>query len=152
MAASAYHVISKEVENHINRQNWIFRRTCMQKQSTLTKYWNCNIFMPILYSYFRCTGRLFFRCALCVACYSIIRASWESKKGIMIELQKKYIHFFWQHAILSISFLLLSLSTPIPFSSDLLAEWPLYRYLVRSGILCDDIMTEQSKIWKYLAI
>ena len=152
MAASAYHVISKEVENHINSQNWIFRRTCMQKQSTLTKYWNYNIFIPILYSYFRCTGRLFFRCALFVACYSIIRASWESKKGIMIELQKKYIHPFWQHAILSISFLLLSLSTPIPFSSDLLAEWPLYRYLVRSGILCDDIMTEQLKIWKYLAI
>ena len=24
----AYHVISKEVKNHILRQNWIFRRTC----------------------------------------------------------------------------------------------------------------------------
>ena len=36
MAASAYHVISKEVENHIFRHNWIFRRTCMYKQPTLT--------------------------------------------------------------------------------------------------------------------
>ena len=37
MAASAYHVISKEVENRIFRQNWIFRHTCMYKQPTLTK-------------------------------------------------------------------------------------------------------------------
>ena len=103
--------------------------------------------MPILYSYFRCTGRLFFRCALCVACYSIIRASWESKKGIMIELQKKYIHFFWQHAILSISFLLLSLSTPIPFSSDLLAEWPLYLDTLLGVVFC--VMISWLSSWKY---
>ena len=28
MAASVYHVISKEVKNHILIQNWIFRHTC----------------------------------------------------------------------------------------------------------------------------
>ena len=28
MAASAYHVISKEVKNHILRHNWILRHTC----------------------------------------------------------------------------------------------------------------------------
>ena len=40
MAASSYHVISKEVENHIFRHNWIFRHISMYKQPTLTKYGN----------------------------------------------------------------------------------------------------------------
>ena len=51
----------------------------MQKQLTLTKKWNYNIFARILYSYFRWTGRLFLRCALFVARYSITRPSWETK-------------------------------------------------------------------------
>ena len=37
MAASAYHVKSKEVENQIFRHNWIFRHTCVYKESKLTK-------------------------------------------------------------------------------------------------------------------
>ena len=37
MAASAYHVISKEVENQIFRQNSIFRDTYVYKKSALTK-------------------------------------------------------------------------------------------------------------------
>ena len=38
IAASAYHVISKEVKNHVFRHNWFFRHTCMYKQPTLTKF------------------------------------------------------------------------------------------------------------------
>ena len=37
MAASAHHVISKDVENPIFRRNHIFRETCMYKQITLIK-------------------------------------------------------------------------------------------------------------------
>ena len=37
MAASAYHVISTEVENHIFKHNWIFRHSWIYKQPTLTK-------------------------------------------------------------------------------------------------------------------
>ena len=37
MAASVYHVISKEVENPIFRHNHIFRHTCMYKQIILIK-------------------------------------------------------------------------------------------------------------------
>ena len=37
MAASAYHVISKEVENCVFRHNHIFRRTFMYKQPILTR-------------------------------------------------------------------------------------------------------------------
>ena len=43
MTASAYHVIWKEVENHIFRHNWIFRHTCIYKQPTLRKQWNYNM-------------------------------------------------------------------------------------------------------------
>ena len=38
MVASAYHVISKEGENHILR--YIFRQACMFKPLTLTMGWN----------------------------------------------------------------------------------------------------------------
>ena len=52
------------------------------------------------------------------------------------------------------AFLLLSSSTPSPFSNNALAEWPLDTYIALSGILCDDIMNkrkyENMKIWKSL--
>ena len=35
--ASAYHVLSKEVENCVLKDNRIFRHTCMYKQPMLTK-------------------------------------------------------------------------------------------------------------------
>ena len=37
MTASACHVTSNEVENHIFRQNWIFRHTCMYKENDIDK-------------------------------------------------------------------------------------------------------------------
>ena len=37
MAASAYDVISTEVENHIFERNWIFRHLSIYNQPTLTK-------------------------------------------------------------------------------------------------------------------
>ena len=76
MAASAYHVISKEVENHIITSGTIeFLYTYLFKQPSLTKEWNYNTLVPILYSYFRYTGRLFLGCTLFVACCNSIRAS-----------------------------------------------------------------------------
>ena len=50
MAASAYHVISTEVENDIFKHDWIFRHLCIHKQPNLTKLWNFNIFVQILYT------------------------------------------------------------------------------------------------------
>ena len=51
MAASAYHVISKEVENQIFRHNWNFRHTCVYKQPTLTSsgiiMFLCKIYIVI---------------------------------------------------------------------------------------------------------
>ena len=48
MATLAYHVVSKEVQNHMIRHKWIFRHTCIYKQPTLTKEWNCNIFVQVI--------------------------------------------------------------------------------------------------------
>ena len=75
MAALSYHVISKEVVKQIFKRNLIFRHSCIYRQPTLTKSWNFNIFVQILYSYFRYTGRLFLGYALFVARCNTIRTS-----------------------------------------------------------------------------
>ena len=80
MSAAAYHIISNEEENHIFRNKWIFRHTCMCKQLTLKKLWNYNIFVQILYSYFRYIHRFLLECVLFVSRCNIIRASLETKK------------------------------------------------------------------------
>ena len=79
-AASAYHFISTEVENHIFKHDWIFRHLCIYKQPTLTEQWNFIIFMRILYSCFIYTGRLFLGYALFVARCNTAWTSWETKK------------------------------------------------------------------------
>ena len=80
MAASAYDDVKKEVENQIFRPNSTFTHKCVYKQPTLKKFWNYNIFVLILYSYFRYTSRPFLGCAIFVACCNIIKALRESKK------------------------------------------------------------------------
>ena len=160
MTALAYHIESKEVENHIFRHNWIFRHKCIYKQPPLTKQWDYNIFVQI-YSYFRYTGRLFLWCVLFVARCNNIRASWETNKQKRFSYRKKYIEefvwrtsLFWLHALLSI------MSFVAFFSNSLLLSrgytcWmaPIkIHHIPAGGILCDDIMSERSKIWKSLAI
>ena len=66
MPALAYHIISKEVENHFFR---FFRHTCMYKQLTLAKLWNYISFVQMLYSYTLIDSLLDF-----VARFNIIRA------------------------------------------------------------------------------
>ena len=124
---------SEKHEKHIFRQNWIFRHTCMYKQTTLTEDWNYNTFVQILYSYFRYTRSLFLGCALFVACCNIIRASWETKREKSLSYRKKYIkgfvgghHFFDCTISFLCHLLLLFSSTPSPFIIDvsyLLAKW-----------------------------
>ena len=58
MAASTYPDISKEVEIHIFRYNCIFRNAFMYKQPILTKWWNDNTFVQILYNCLRYTDGL----------------------------------------------------------------------------------------------
>ena len=110
MAALAYHVISKEVEKHIFKHKSIFRHTCIYKPPTLTRHWNFNIFVQILYSYFRYTGRIFLGYALFVARCNTIRTLWETKKERLsyrtkcIEEFVWGISLFWLQVLLSMSF------------------------------------------------
>ena len=133
----------KEVKNHIFRRNWICRYTfCINNPD-----WQSGgiiIFLCKYLCYFRYTDRHFFGCARFDACCNITRATWETKKE-------------WFHALLSMSLFMLFFVYSLPLS-----EWrtcwmfPIKIYSVAmEGILCDDIMSERSKIWKslkYLAI
>ena len=67
----------KEGRKRIFRHNRIFRHICMYKQLILTKSWNYNIFMQILYSYLIYTDRLFDVFFLLLA---VLRAPRETKK------------------------------------------------------------------------
>ena len=58
MAASTYHVISREAENCFFRHNSVFRHTCLRNQPKLTKKWYYIYFVQILYSHLRYTDRL----------------------------------------------------------------------------------------------
>ena len=49
MAASAYHVISKEMKNHILRLNWIFRHTCCINNPHWQRSGIITLFFPKYY-------------------------------------------------------------------------------------------------------
>ena len=89
----------------------------------MTKKWNYNTFVQILYSCFRYTGRFSLGCALFVARCNIIRVLWETKKKQRLSYRKnKSKHFvwgtslFWLLVLLSLLFLLLP-------SFTLLCKW-----------------------------
>ena len=117
MAASAYHLISKDVENHLVRRNSIFRDTSIYKQLILTKQCNYHIFVQILYSYLRYTVRLldvFFLLLLVIfLVFLAIRVSLETKKKRLSCKNKVHrricrgMSLFWLHVLLVM--LLLSL-------------------------------------------
>ena len=140
MAASVYHVISKEVENHIFGHNWSFRHTCM-------------------YIYFRYTARFFLGCAFFNAHLSIIRTSWETKKESLSYRKSTWKNLwgtslFWQYALLSMSFFVFVFVYSLPLTkwhTCWMAPKKIYN-IAMVGILCDDTMREQLKIWESLAI
>ena len=129
---STYHVISKEVENHIFRHNCIFRYACINKQPALRRYWNYNICVQILYSYSRYTRRLFLGCVLFAACCNIIRTLWETKKEKRFSYRKityknlfEGHHHFFDYPPSFLCHLLISYWALSPYPSDVLDEWPL---------------------------
>ena len=85
MTASAYHVISKEVEKRIFRHNRTFRHTFMYQQPTLTS-----------------SGIITFLCKYYIVISDTLISSWMSffffslavNQEEKIELQKKYIEEF----------------------------------------------------------
>ena len=124
MAASAYHVISKEVENRVFRQNRIFKRTFMCKQSILP-YWQSSgiiIIAQILYSYLRYTDRLLD--VLFLLLTVSLWASWESKKKRLSYTKKYTKEIVWGTSLFgctpSLLCHFLSLFSPTPSLSSTL--------------------------------
>ena len=100
--------------------------------------------MQILYHYFRCIGSLFLGCALFVSHCNIIRASWETKKERLSYRNKckeewtslwGRTSLFWLDALLFMSIYIDSSSTPSSLSSDEVAEWTVWIYLVLAPTL-----------------
>ena len=121
-------------------------------------YWQSSgiifFLVQIWYGYFRYTVRLFLGCALLLAHSNISRASWETKKE-RFSYRKKYIwefawgtSLFWLHAFLSMS---LSVAffvffLPLPKEATCWMTPIKIHNIAMVGILCDDTMSEQSKI------
>ena len=155
MVASAYNVISTEVENHIFKTIEFLDISAFINNPHWHSSGNLIFFVQILYSYFRYTGRLFLGCALFVAGCNTIRTSWETKKE-RLSYRKKYIKefvwgisFFWIHALLSMSLSCFLCLLPLP--SQAMQLWNgSYEdtYIAMGDILCDDMMSKRSKIWK----
>ena len=120
MAASTYHVISKEVENRVFKHNRIFRHTCMDKQPILTTKWNHNNFLQILHSYLRYTDRLLDVFFLLLAV--ILSELHENPRKKKLSFRKKCIEafvwrtsLFWLHALLLMSFFVPFFVYSLPF-------------------------------------
>ena len=153
MAASVYYFISEEVENYIFRHNWILKHTCMYKKPALTKYWNYNLFVQILYSHFRYTNRLFLGCVFFIARCNIIRASRETKTESLCYKKNYTEEFVWHHffnctpSVLYVIFCcLLHLFSPLPKSSTWWIVPIKIHNIAMGGTLRDDIMNERSKL------
>ena len=89
----------------------------------MTKWWNYNILVQIVYSHLWYTGRHFLGCALFDACCNVTRATWETKKESRLSYRKKYIEeFVWGtslfslHALLSMSLFMLFFVYSLPLS------------------------------------
>ena len=133
----------------------------MYKQSALRKKWNYSTCVQILYSYFRCTVRLFLGCVLFVARRNVIRALWKIMKTEKISYRKNYIEeFVWGTSPLFRLPALLSMLFVLFFVDSLsLIKWHTCRLgsikihnIPVGRILCDDIMIKGSKVWKSLTI
>ena len=120
--------IKESRKSHL-QTHLIFRHTCIYKQPTLTKQCNYNIFEQILYSYFGYTGRVFLGCSLFVVILSEFYQKPRGKDLVTAKSTQKNLcerhHFFDCTPTFLCHFQLLSWSTPSPFRSDVLVEWPL---------------------------
>ena len=92
--------------------------------------------VQILYSYFRCTSRLFLGCALFVARCNIIRAPRETKKKRLSYRKKCKEEFvcgtsrFWLNTLLSMSIYVDFFIYLLPPLKWRVAEWPVSIYVV----------------------
>ena len=110
MAASAYHVISKKVENQIFRHNWIFRHVCMNKP-----HWQSSgiiIFLFKCYIVISYTLVSFFLDVLFLLLAVMLselyekprkKKDWVAEKSTKKNLCEGH-HFLWLHILPTMSF------------------------------------------------
>ena len=128
----------------------------MYKQSALIKKWNYSIYVQTLYSYFRCTVRLFLGFVLFVALRNV-----ALHEDLKTQLQKKLHRRICVRNITTFSTARSSFFVICSFFVDSLSliKWhtcwlsSIKMHNIPMGcILCDDIMIKGSKVWKSLTI
>ena len=132
MAASAYHVISKEVENHIFTHNWVLDiHACISNP-----HWQSSGIIIFLFKYYlvnsdaRVGSFLDVLFLLLVVILSELHEKprrnkdWVTEKNTYKKLCEGH-HFFDCTPSFLCHFSLIPSSTPSPLPIDVLAEWPL---------------------------
>ena len=132
MAASAYHLISNEVEYSFFRHNLIFRHACMYKEPKMTKQWNYCTFVQMLYSHLRYT--VFFLLLALILSELHENSRRKDLKSYRKKVHQKFVQvtsLFWLHALLLLSFLSLfsGASDNLPFPQN-----PLYLNLCHKEV------------------
>ena len=92
MTASAYHVISKEVENHISRHHLIFRHKCLR----INPYWQSSGIIIFLCKYYIVMSDTLLGSCMCFSIFALcnsIRTSWETENE-RLSYRKNYIEEF----------------------------------------------------------
>ena len=149
-------MISKDVENQIFRLNWIFRGTFMSEQPTLTKYWNHhNIFVQIVIS--DTLVGSFLDALFLLLAVILLKSHEKPRRNTEKSAQKNLCenhHFFYRmFSFLCHFFVAFFLSTlPLPKWRTCLMFPLKIHNVAMGGILCDDIMSERSKIRKPFAV
>ena len=160
MAASAYHVLLKEVKSHILIHNWIFRHTCcinnphwqisgitifLCEHYIVTSYTLAGSFLDVLF---------LLLAVILSGLHEKPRRNkdWVTEKGTQKNL--------WE----GITFLTVDSSFCVTFCCFLHLLPPLSKWstcwmvpiktpnFVMCGILCNEIMSKRSKIWTSLVI
>ena len=164
MNASSYHVISKEVENHIFKYNLIFRDTCMIHVCIKNPHWQNSEIMIFFCKYDVVISDIlvgsfldvlyFFLTVILSELHETPRRKERVTEKVYRRICARDITFLTAlPSLLFFNFLLLSLfSLPPCHMTNLLNNPMKIHYNAMVSILRDDTMSEQSKLWQSLAI
>ena len=129
MAAWTYHFISKEVENHIRKHDWLITHLCMHKQPTLTKQWKyfCANISYIVISDTLATSFLDVLFLMLALIFSEFHEN-PRRKDSVSEKRIEFVwatNLFWLYALLSMSFFVAVFVYSLP-----LPKWRAYSMAV----------------------
>ena len=164
MNASSYHVISKEVENHIFKHNLIFRDTCMIHVCIKNPHWQNSEIMIFFCKYDVVISDIlvgsfldvlyFFLTVILSELHETPRRKERVTEKVYRRICARGITFLTAlPSLLFFNFLLLSLFSLPPCHMTNLPNNPMkIHYNAMVSILRDDTISEQSKLCQSLAI